>query len=303
MGEFAAALRKNRTLIITLAVLLLLFLMAVEGMSTRDWVVTTLRGLSVGAVTFLVASGFSIILGLMDVLNLAHGTLYMIGAYVGWTMYVRPDSVVDLVTPVALLLAGFSLLPLWDYLLDRVRVAPSWRRVWPWLALVAAPLLAAVGLSKAPIALWDPKVYSNSPIVWTQAVETNTLAEQIVPAQFPPGTVPLLVWGAIFLGGTVLALAVAGLAHRHGGSAGRGPLPTRPIVTAAVLTVLALAISLVNTPLTDFFLGLNSTVLFFVAVAVATLVGAGLGALMEITLIRPLYERAFYQIMLTFGLA
>ena len=208
MGEFAAALRKNRTLIITLAVLLLLFLMAVEGMSTRDWVVTTLRGLSVGAVTFLVASGFSIILGLMDVLNLAHGTLYMIGAYVGWTMYVRPDSVVDLVTPVALLLAGFSLLPLWDYLLDRVRVAPSWRRVWPWLALVAAPLLAAVGLSKAPIALWDPKVYSNSPIVWTQAVETNTLAEQIVPAQFPPGTVPLLVWGAIFLGGTVLALAV-----------------------------------------------------------------------------------------------
>ena len=95
-------LRKNKTLLITLAVLALLFLLAVRGMSTKNWVITLLRGLSVGAITFLVASGFSLIFGLMDVLNLAHGTLFMIGAYVGWTVYVRPDTFVDVLPP------GFS---------------------------------------------------------------------------------------------------------------------------------------------------------------------------------------------------
>jgi branched-chain amino acid transport system permease protein len=44
-------------------------------------------------------------------------------------------------------------------------------------------------------------------------------------------------------------------------------------------------------------------VLFAIAAAVAVLVGAGLGGLMEVTLIRPLYARPLYQIMLTFGLA
>ena len=39
-----------------------------------------------------------------------------------------------------------------------------------------------------------------------------------------------------------------------------------------------------------------------ISLIVATLTGVGLGALMEATLIRPLYERHIYQIMLTFGL-
>ena len=99
MNDVMATFRKNRTLIITLAVLAMLFFIAIRGMSTKDWVITTLRGLSVGAVTFLVAAGFSIIFGLMDVLNLAHGTLFMIGAYLGWTVYVRPDTAVDAFTP------------------------------------------------------------------------------------------------------------------------------------------------------------------------------------------------------------
>ena len=43
--------------------------------------------------------------------------------------------------------------------------------------------------------------------------------------------------------------------------------------------------------------------LFIIAIAVAALVGVGLGSLMEATLIRPLYARSIYQIMLTFGLA
>ena len=49
------------------------------------FVVNLLNGLTFGAVLFLLALGLSLIFGVLGVLNLAHGALFMIGAYVGWT--------------------------------------------------------------------------------------------------------------------------------------------------------------------------------------------------------------------------
>lgn len=43
-----------------------------------------LNGLSVAALYFIVASGFTLIFGLMRTINLAHGTLFLVGGYVGW---------------------------------------------------------------------------------------------------------------------------------------------------------------------------------------------------------------------------
>ncbi len=55
-----------------------------------DWFITNmLNGLSYGMVLFLIASGMSIVLGAMGVANLAHGALYMVGAYIGWTVVVK----------------------------------------------------------------------------------------------------------------------------------------------------------------------------------------------------------------------
>jgi branched-subunit amino acid ABC-type transport system permease component len=42
-----------------------------------------LNGLSYAALLFLLASGLTIIFGLMNVINLAHGSFFMVGAYVG----------------------------------------------------------------------------------------------------------------------------------------------------------------------------------------------------------------------------
>jgi len=42
-----------------------------------------LNGVSFGALLFLLASGLSLVLGLMGILNLAHGALFLFGAYVG----------------------------------------------------------------------------------------------------------------------------------------------------------------------------------------------------------------------------
>jgi branched-chain amino acid transport system permease protein len=50
------------------------------------WIIQTLNSLSLGGLLFLLAAGFSLIFGLMRVANLTHGSLFMIGAYLGVTI-------------------------------------------------------------------------------------------------------------------------------------------------------------------------------------------------------------------------
>jgi branched-chain amino acid transport system permease protein len=47
------------------------------------WIVQTLNSLAFGGLLFLLASGFSLIFGLMRVANLTHGAFFMLGAYLG----------------------------------------------------------------------------------------------------------------------------------------------------------------------------------------------------------------------------
>src|SRR5258708_28069223 len=41
-----------------------------------------LNGLQLGLMLFLLAAGLTLVFGIMDMINLAHGSLYMIGAYI-----------------------------------------------------------------------------------------------------------------------------------------------------------------------------------------------------------------------------
>jgi branched-chain amino acid transport system permease protein len=47
------------------------------------WIVQTLNSLALGGLLFLLAAGFSLIFGLLRIANLTHGSMYMLGAYVG----------------------------------------------------------------------------------------------------------------------------------------------------------------------------------------------------------------------------
>jgi branched-chain amino acid transport system permease protein len=49
------------------------------------WIVQTLNSLALGGLLFLLAAGFSLIFGLMRIANLTHGSLFMLGAYLGVT--------------------------------------------------------------------------------------------------------------------------------------------------------------------------------------------------------------------------
>ena len=67
---------------------LVLAALAVWGIvdNQRLFLVTTLNGLTLAALYFLVASGFTLVFGLLRNVNLAHGSLYLLGAYVGWVV-------------------------------------------------------------------------------------------------------------------------------------------------------------------------------------------------------------------------
>lgn len=52
----------------------------------------TTSGLVVGLLTFLVASGLTLIFGVLKVVNFAHGAFYMLGAYVAYAVYVQTGS-------------------------------------------------------------------------------------------------------------------------------------------------------------------------------------------------------------------
>src|SRR5437588_3059616 len=53
-----------------------------------------LNGLQFGLLLFLLAAGLTLIFGVMDLVNLAHGSLYMLGAYFAATLVGVTDSFV-----------------------------------------------------------------------------------------------------------------------------------------------------------------------------------------------------------------
>ncbi len=50
------------------------------------WIIQTLNGLSFSMMLFLIAAGFTLVFGLMKIINIAHGSFYLLGAYIGLTI-------------------------------------------------------------------------------------------------------------------------------------------------------------------------------------------------------------------------
>jgi len=52
----------------------------------RFLIFQVLNGLTTGALLFFLASGLTVVFGLMRILNLAHGALFLFGGYIGWSV-------------------------------------------------------------------------------------------------------------------------------------------------------------------------------------------------------------------------
>jgi len=87
---------------------------------------TIYSGLVLGAIYALMAVGLTLIFGALRVLNLAHGALMMIGAYVSWLIADQlglPTFLGPLVSFLALTLVGFAI---YSLLIGRMIRQPNW---------------------------------------------------------------------------------------------------------------------------------------------------------------------------------
>lgn len=61
-------------------------------MDVKFFLTVVLNSLTLAALYFIVAAGFTLVFGLMRVLNLAHGAVYLLGAYVGFEVMQATES-------------------------------------------------------------------------------------------------------------------------------------------------------------------------------------------------------------------
>ena len=269
---------RNRSSILSILVILIVIALLLNGMSAPTAASVLLSGVTLAALYFLIASGVSLIFGLMDVLNFAHGSLFMIGAYAGWTFYTNPRLIFN-TAPLALtVIAGVSF---GNVFAGRVSVA-RWAR---WVAALAAIAIMLLAMRDLPL---DRLVAMGTSM--TGKVIPTAEAEEPVAAM-------LARLGIAFAAGVALCFAMRTpgkqLGARSAQRAGR---------LVVVFAVAALAMLFARDLSEQLILGMESDLRFGFALAFGAMTGALIGALMEWGLIRPLYARPIYQILLTLGL-
>jgi branched-chain amino acid transport system permease protein len=183
-------------------------------------VLLTLTGLGLAALYFLIASGLSLVFGLADVLNFAHGLFLSVGAYATWWAGERLSGPWGFVVAVAFGVACGAMV---GALVELVLIRPLYRRP-------TEQVLVTVGLSLAGVALlqaaWgaDPRRYPSPQ--WTQRVT------RVLGADVPNDRLVLILAALVVLAGLLAFLRFTryGLVIRAG-------VENRAMVTALGIDV------------------------------------------------------------------
>ncbi len=92
-------------------------------MNTQFWLIQAFNGISYGALLFLLASGLTLIFGVMRIVNLSHGSYFLLGGYVALSVIAATGSWV-LAVPVAALVVSVVGLAMERVFLRRVGFDP-----------------------------------------------------------------------------------------------------------------------------------------------------------------------------------
>ena len=152
--------------------------------SVSSWVTLTVAGLAMGMMIFLMASGLSLVFGLMDVLNFGHSAFISFGAFIaasvlaGLAAWVGADSaVLNLLALFAAIAAAalFGLAAGWFF--ERVIVKPVYRDHLRQILITIGALIVAEQLilaiwGGAPIPVPRPAILEGSVIIGDVAIET-----------------------------------------------------------------------------------------------------------------------------------
>jgi branched-chain amino acid transport system permease protein len=132
----------------TLVVLLLLWLSVNLAKTPSDFASVALEGLTLGLVYGLIALGYSLVYGILELINFAHGDVFMLGSWISFTFAAHTlgldagSSGVAVVWGLALtLLVAMAFCGLLNITIERLAYRPL--RNAPRLA----PLITAIGMS------------------------------------------------------------------------------------------------------------------------------------------------------------
>jgi branched-chain amino acid transport system permease protein len=98
--------------------------------SPSTWLTLTVAGLAMGMIVFIIASGLTLVFGLMDVLNFGHGVFIALGAFVatsvmgGMAAYAGGSAFASMVTVFIAMLAGMAVAGAVGWAFERVIVRP-----------------------------------------------------------------------------------------------------------------------------------------------------------------------------------
>ncbi|RME46032.1 MAG: branched-chain amino acid ABC transporter permease [Chloroflexi bacterium] len=277
---------RNRAAITALVVTALVIGFFIRDLEPKVWVSILLSGLTLGALFFLVAAGLSLIFGLMDVLNFAHGIFFMLGAYIGWTVFTNPRLLFNTVPLFLALGAGMLAAPVAGPPIWRRQRRPFVQRALPWLLLIAGGTVAALAFRDYNL----DRLVAFGPTVAGGSIPT-------AEAQEPISRV-LQRMALMLVAGLILSPI---LARRHQDDE-RSSRIARRLGLIFGFGIVGLILLYARDAGETFVLNLNVDLRFLLALIVGTGAGALVGGLTEWALIRPLYTRPIYQVLLTLGL-
>jgi branched-chain amino acid transport system permease protein len=170
------------------------------------FILLSVTGLGLAALYFLVASGLSLIFGLMDILNFAHGAIVTVGGYAAWTVADHLGGEIGLALAVPTAIAGGALLAA---AIELLVIRPLYNRPLD-------QVLATVGLGLALPALVQA-VWGADPETWLLPGWLSGTAA-LLGARIPTVRLILILVAALLLLGLrlVLTRTRAGLIVRAG---------------------------------------------------------------------------------------
>ena len=99
--------------------------------SVPTWLTLTVAGLAMGMMIFIMASGLTLVFGLMDVMNFAHGAFISVGAYAGASVLLAlkapmesPSLAVNLTAVVPGMLAAMAIAGALGWFFERALIRP-----------------------------------------------------------------------------------------------------------------------------------------------------------------------------------
>ncbi|MFO1424149.1 MAG: branched-chain amino acid ABC transporter permease LivH, partial [Candidatus Competibacteraceae bacterium] len=115
-----------------------------SGFSLLEFIQQIINGLTLGSIYALIAIGYTMVYGIIGMINFAHGEIYMIGAYVGLlTITALGLFGVDSISAILLVTLAISILVTGSYGWTVERLAYRPLRGSPRLV----PLISAIGVS------------------------------------------------------------------------------------------------------------------------------------------------------------